>query len=46
MSMPKFYHLFLGWKYKGKCDSPSKKELLSGLTFVYRFCLSLLSKLN
>ena len=46
MNISKFYHLFLDWKRKGKCDNPSKKELLRGLTFVYRSCLSLLSKLN
>ena len=37
--MPKFSHLFVCWKRKGKCANPSKKELLSGLIFVYRSCL-------
>lgn len=44
--MSKLYYLTLGWKRKGKCDSPSKKELLNGVTFVYKSCLSVQSKLN
>jgi hypothetical protein len=35
------YYLVLVWKRIGKCDNPRKRELLSGVTLVYRSCLSL-----